>query len=322
MSPPPPALERTSQLIVIGAGYTASRLVLRAGQERPSWAIRVTGRSIERTRERLKAAPQVEVTALDLLDEAHRAAQLEALFEGISPGAWVLYSVPTLYRDFDASRRPHLEPLLASLDAAEEARVAGFIYLSSTSVYGDHGGAWISEQSERRASSTLGKMRRDLEDEMLKPERRAIEVMAIARIVGIYGPGRTLADYIRAGRYKVVGEGEKITNRVHVDDLTDAIWAIIDRAEPGHRAYNVCDGAPLAVRELLEMVNEEFDVPWPPRRELEELAAERGEHVAARWRSSYRCSNARLREELGWEPRYADALQGLRAILNEEQRFG
>lgn len=304
----------SKQLIVLGAGYTGKRVLDAVLTKLPDWSLLATSRSPDLLSD--FHARGVHTAKLDLLDGLQD--DLASLTPHVHRGAWVIYSAPTLYRTYEPAR--HVEPLQGVLAWARKVGCKGVIYLSSTSVYGDYQGEWVEEQSERRPTSALGKMRRDLEDVLLGWSGDVLTHMYVARIVGIYGPGRTLADYIAKGRYRLIDGGQKITNRVHVDDLVSALLAMLERGQPGHRVYNICDGNPLPVKDLVELLVRDYGVAHPEACTLEAYAEARGENVAARWKNSYRCTNERLRTELGWQPQYEDARDGLRAIMSQQSR--
>jgi len=308
-----------TELLIIGAGYTGKILADRALQEHANiTAVRGTSRDQE-TLDALDAMGARGVR-FDLLED-----DADALSAHITPSTWVVYSAPTLYKSYESASEPgaparHVAPVRAVLEQAARQGARGFIYLSSTSVYGDHDGEVVDEESAREPTSPFGKMRAEIEDEVLQGSHgEHIDHLIVARIVGIYGPGRTLAEYIAKGRYKLVDGGKKVTNRVHVEDIARAILAMIERAPAGANAYNVCDGDPRSVRELVDEVCALTETPYPEEVSLEQLASERGENVASRWRNSYRCSNAKLVEELDWSPLYPNALAGYRAILGGDQ---
>ncbi len=299
------------KLFLLGAGYTGMELVrqLRDPARKDPWEIHATTRDADKR----ALVEDLGATAIDfdLLED-----DVDALRPHIAEGAWVVYTAPTLWRSYDAAEDPprHVRPVARVFDLAVERGAKGFVYTSSTSVYGDHDGERIDEESERRPTSDLGKMRRDIE-EILLGRAGDLDAIYIARLVGIYGPGRTLDRYIKGGRYKLVDGGEKLTNRVHVTDIARAIEALMTRGPEGARDYNVTDGNPVTVRELVEAVVAWTDIERPEEVSMEEYAATRGENAAARWRNSYHCLNDRLREETGWEPLWEDALAGYRDLF-------
>ncbi|MFB6262017.1 MAG: NAD-dependent epimerase/dehydratase family protein, partial [Bradymonadaceae bacterium] len=233
------------------------------------------------------------------------------------PGSAVVYSVPTLFREYDEAREPprHVAPVARALEAAADAGAERFVYLSSTSVYGDHDGAWVDEDVEPAPASPMGKMRRDIEEFVLERGPAQGVSANVARLVGIYGPGRTLVDYLRSGRYRLVDGGTKPTNRIHVDDIVRVLRAIVERGPEGARLYNVSDGSPKTAREVVDWAVEHLDVEPPEEISLEAYADQRGPNAVARWANTYRVDNTRMVEELGVAPEYADVFEGYRAIF-------
>lgn len=298
-------------LLIIGAGYTGQRLAHAALGDHKS--VCATSRSPQ-TLELLERAG-ASALRLDLLNDDIGAT----LSPHITPETWIIYSAPTLFDAHDPGGSPprHVRPVARVLDAAAGAHAAGFIYLSSTSVYGDHGGERVDEESACAPSSAAGKMRLDIEDHIMGREGELAH-LCVARLVGIYGPGRTLKDYIERGRYKLVDGGQKRTNRVHVDDIVSALQAMMARAPTGAHLYNVSDGSPQAVADMVRHVCALTGMPMPPSIGMEELIRTRGESVAARWKNTYWCENEKLRKTLSWQPTYPDALAGYGAIFGAQ----
>ena len=107
-------------------------------------------------------------------------------------GAVVYYMVSTLARRYDAEARPHLRPLERCLAALERQAPAGLVYLSSTSVYGDQGGAWIDEQTPTAPQTPWGRMRVELEQRFWDFGAARGLPACVVRLPEIYGPGRGL----------------------------------------------------------------------------------------------------------------------------------
>lgn len=240
----------------------------------------------------------------------------DAIALPLPPGAAVVYSVPTLFEDHEPAPpgqlARHVAPVEQALAWAIEREATTFIYLSSSSVLGDHQGSEVDEDTPCAPISPYGHMRLDIERHLMS--RAAPIDVYVARLVGIYGPGRTILDSIRAGRYRVVN-ADKPTNRIHVDDIAAALLAMIERGPRGPRLYNVCDGNPVTVGALLDVLTAEFGVAAPPSETLDQARARSGVNNAARWEASYRCLNHRLLSELALTLHHPDAIQGYRAIL-------
>lgn len=276
-----------NRLLVIGAGYTGLRLVGRALDA--GWDVTATSRSEPR---------RAELASQGAHALAWSGSDTVAALP-IDEATDVVYSVPP-------------DPSLGPDDLVDIARgCRRFVYLSSTSVYGDHAGQRIDEDSPRRPTSPAGKARLEIEEALLNSALDA----HVVRIVGIYGPGRTLDRYIAGGRYKLVDGGEKLTNRIHVDDLVTTILAVLERAPRGPRAWLAADGHPGTVRELVQWLVEHRQIAWPAQTTLEQYRAERGDDAAERWANSYSADNRRIREELGVTLAYPTVFDGYRAIF-------
>lgn len=297
-------------LLIVGAGYTGERLA-RAGRER-GWSVAGTTRSPET----VEALESMGATAVEW---DVREDEVGALTEYVDGSTDVVYSIPSLYRDYEAGDGEvprHVAPANRVLEMVESEGAGRFIYLSSTSVYGDHDGAWVDEETPTDPVSPNGRMRRDIE-ELVLDEEWAIDTN-VARLVGIYGPGRTMDRYVESGRYKLVDGGTKPTNRVHVDDIVGALVAIIDRAPGGARLYNVSDGHPKTVAEVVDWLVDHRGIERPEEVSLEEYRQMRGPNAAARWENTYRVSNERLVEELDVELAYPDVFAGYSAIFADQ----
>ncbi|WP_164856334.1 NAD-dependent epimerase/dehydratase family protein [Lujinxingia sediminis] len=297
-----------SKILMVGAGYTGLEI---ARQAREAGLDVVATTSNPERRQALEA-----LGALVL--EWKASADASPLAEHLDVHTALLYSVPPLPDTYapgdENSPAEHLIPLLAALKLAEAQGCPRFVYLSSTSVYGDHNAQWLDEDAELRPTSPQGKMRRDSELAVLGAE--GIEGYTL-RIVGIYGPGRTILGRLESGRYPLVDGGKKITNRIHVEDLAQAALAVALRAPKGSRPYNVSDGQPTAVRELVSFVCEQTGLPMPEPISIEDYARRvQNPNVVARWTNSARVSNRRLLDELQIELRYPDVFAGYRPILN------
>lgn len=250
----------------------------------------------------------------DVLEDS--AQSLEAAIDPASP---VIYSVPTLFDGYEPGGEElprHVEPVESVIGAAEAAGASRFIYLSSTSVYGDHDGAWVDETTPTAPTSPMGKMRRDIEEHVL--ERDTSMDVNVARLVGIYGPDRTMADFIERGLYRLVDGGTKPTNRIHVADIVGGLMALIERGPEGARLYNFSDGHPRSAAEVVGWLVDRLGLERPESVSMEEYAQERSENAVARWRNTYRVSNRRLVDELDYEFQYPDVFAGLEAIYADE----
>jgi nucleoside-diphosphate-sugar epimerase len=128
--------------------------------------------------------------------------------------------------------------------------VRQLIYTGSYAVYGDRNGAWVSEETSVAPANSNGEILRETEDVLLSAERENLRV-CILRLGGIYGPNRELVKIFgRVAGTTRPGNGEDVTNWIHLDDIVGAIEFARQHNLQG--IYNLVDDAHLKSRELLE----------------------------------------------------------------------
>jgi nucleoside-diphosphate-sugar epimerase len=185
----------------------------------------------------------------------------------------------------------------AVVEAIARAGARRLVYVSSTGVYAAGGGAWVDERWPLEPVTASGRARLAAE--------RAIEGAAaglsvvMLRAAGIYGPGRGVVARLRAGTFRIVGDGTAHTSRVHVDDLAAAIVLAGEAAAPA-RVYNVADRDPCTLAEHADGAAALLGLPRPPR----VPAAEVDPEVAGMLLADRRIDAGLLSRELGWSPRY------------------
>ena len=185
----------------------------------------------------------------------------------------------------DAYRSVYLEGARNLLDAFAPARL---LFTSSTSVYAQTDGALVDENSPADPPSETGCLLREAEKLVLAREG------IVARLAGIYGPGRSvLLRKFFSGEAVIEGDGGRIVNQVHRDDIASALRVLVEKSAAG--IFNVSDDTPMPQREIYAWLAERFARPLPPLGPIDPNR-KRG------W-TSKRVSNAKLRA-LGWEPKY------------------
>ena len=217
----------------------------------------------------------------------------------------VVYAVAAGRRDEGAYRRAYVDGVSALLDVLEQRAEPPWraFFVSSTSVYGERGGAWIDETSPLQPRGFSGESLAAGERRMLASPIPA----TIVRFAGIYGPGRGwLVERARAGA-DCAGDPPRYTNRIHRDDCAGALAHLVTR-EQVDDVYIGVDDAPVEECEVMEWLAARLDAPAPRR-------VRRGE--AAGQGSGKRCSNARLRAS-GYRFRYPTYREGYAAVLAGE----
>ena len=186
-------------------------------------------------------------------------------------------------------------------------------YLSTTGVYGDRSGEWVSEESALAAKSVEGKRRVAAEREWLHLGSEEDVSVQIFRLPGLYGQGRSALDKLRAGEARRIAAPDQVFSRIHIDDLAAALEASI--AHPRASAiYNICDDEPAPNSDVVAYAAVLLGVEPPPEIPLEQ--ADLSAKAQRFYEESKRVSNARAKAELGWTPAYPSYREGLAAILD------
>jgi nucleoside-diphosphate-sugar epimerase len=185
-------------------------------------------------------------------------------------------------------------------------------YLSTVGVYGDWQGQWVDEASPARPTSERSLRRVQAERAWLDFAKDTGKRVEVFRLAGIYGPGRSVIDTLRAGTARRIVKPGQVFNRIHVDDVAQALAAAIDK-DTGHRIYNVGDDEPAPPQDVVAHAAELMGLPVPPEVALE--AAGLTGMAASFWFECKRVSNARIKGALGVELMYPTYREGLRALL-------
>ena len=287
------------KLFCFGLGYTAMCLAhLLARQE--GWAVAGTCRTPEQ-----QAAVRHGGFDAALFERTRPLARAAESLAGVTH---LLSSVPP-----DDPGDPVLACHGGDIAALGSLEWVG--YLSTTAVYGDRGGGWVDEKTTPAPSGARGVQRRAAEDAWFGLRRRSATPVHVFRLAGIYGPGRSALDQVRAGTAKRIIKPGQMFSRIHVDDLVAVLLASMMRPDPG-AVYNVCDDVPAPSAEVTEFACALLGVTPPPEVPLE--AAALGPMAASFWADNRRVRNARIKDELGITLRYPDYRAGLKAIAAGE----
>jgi nucleoside-diphosphate-sugar epimerase len=190
--------------------------------------------------------------------------------------------------DAAAYRQIYLNGARHLLETFSRAKI---LFTSSTSVYAQRDGSWVSEESETKPHREAGRILLEVEELIL--EKGGI----VVRIGGIYGPQRSaLLSKFLNGTATIDPDNDRFVNQVHRDDIASALFLLLNR-EPQEPAqiYNVVDDQPLLQSECYRWLAQRLNRPLPPIRKSEQ-PRKRGD-------TNKRVSNAKL-HNAGWTPQY------------------
>jgi nucleoside-diphosphate-sugar epimerase len=288
-----------TRLFSFGLGYSALHLARRLRQD--GWDIAGTARTAEGA------------------DAIAREGFAPLVFDGTRPGAGigealkvathVLVSVPP-----DDGGDPVLQHHAADIAAAPSLSWIG--YLSTVGVYGDRNGAWVDEDTPTEAGSARSRRRVAAEEAWRAFGACEHKRVQIFRLAGIYGPGRSAIDRLRAGTAQRIVKPGQVFNRIHVDDIAGVLHAAMTRIGV-HEVYNVADDEPAPPQDVIAYAAQLLQVPAPPEITIEQ--AKLSPMAMSFYVENKRISNARLRGDLGVDLEFPSYREGLRAILARER---
>jgi len=264
------------RILIAGCGYVGQAtadLFHAAGWDVEGWT------ASEESRAALSAKPypscQVDISNCDQV--AERPGTFDA----------VIHCASSRGGGVEFYRQIYLDGARNLLDRFAETKL---FFTSSTSVYAQCDGSWVTEESETQPVRDTGLVL--LETEKLVLERRG----TVARLAGIYGPGRSaLLSKFLAGTAIIDPESDRFVNQVHRHDIASAIFFLLTRETQETQIYNVVDDQPMLQTECYRWLAQRLDRPLPP------IGKSTGQRK--RGSSNKRVSNAKLRS-LGWTPRY------------------
>lgn len=277
------------RFFLFGLGFSG-RVIARRLAER-GWQVAGTTRSGEAV-----DLPGITVHPFDR-DHPLPAAALDGVTH-------VLSSVPP-----DTLGDPVLDlmgPALAGLDLAW----AG--YLSTTGIYGDHGGGWVDEDTPPAPTLDRSRRRAQAEAQWLASGLP----VHVFRLAGIYGPGRSALDNVRDGTARSIDKPGQVFSRIHVEDIAQTVLASIDRPRPG-AIYNVCDDDPAPPQEVVAYACSLLGRPVPPVVAWDEAKATLSPMALSFYADNKRVRNDRMKTELGVRLKYPSYREGLQAIARE-----
>ena len=176
-------------------------------------------------------------------------------------------------------------------------------YLSSTGVYGDTGGAWVDESAATGGGRRSARAGADA--------AWLARGACVLRLPGIYGPGRSAFDRVRAGTAHRIDLPDQIVSRIHVEDIASGVLAAIARGAAG--AFNLSDDLPASQNAVVEEACRLLGLAPPPMQRLDEAGLSpmaRGFYAENR-----RVANGKARRLLGWAPQYPTYREGLAGLL-------
>jgi len=266
-----------ARILIAGCGYVGEAtadLFHSAGWNVEGWV------HSKESAERL-SFKQYSIHAIDISQSAEVAKHAEA-FDA------VIHCASSRGGDAEVYRQIYLNAARYLRETFPKAKI---LFTSSTSVYAQHNGSWVTEESATEPVRETSRILLEVENLIL--ENSGI----VARLAGIYGPRRSaLLTKFLNGTATIDPNNDGFVNQVHRDDIASALFLLLNRETPASaQIYNVVDDQPVLQSECYRWLAQRLNRPLPVVKESEQ-PRKRGD-------TNKRVSNAKLRGS-GWKPQY------------------
>jgi len=277
------------RVLIAGCGYvgaTSARLFAEAGWEVIGWT-----RSKESAEQ--VSAGAISVAAMDISD-------LKNVRQNSFDADVVVHCAGVAKRDPQSYQQVYRDGVANLVASFPRARL---IFTSSTSVYAQQDGSWVTEESPAEPLTERGKILRQAENIVL--DHGGI----VLRVAGIYGPGRSFLLRSVINRTPLALVPDRFVNQVHRHDVAGAIFFLAEHeAMLAPRIFNVVDNLPVLRSEILAWLSAELRIPLSSSEAIEEKRTD----------SNKRVSNAKLRG-LGWAPIYPNYIDAFTRSIFRQQ---
>ena len=272
------------RILIVGCGDVGLRLIRQLRSRHPSAQLSILATA--RRSAQCDAIREAGAVPLQLdLDRSSDATRLAALGRHV-----VILVQPSEGSARDLRSRKLVSAWAAAGGAARLGQ--SFVYLSTTGVYGDRGGAWTDECSPAVPRSDRSRRRHDAEQQW-----QGRLGAARLRVPGIYADDRLPLERIAQGLPCAITSEDSYSNHLHAEDLAQLAWLALFRAGPG-RLYTVVDDEPLTMGQWFDTVAQASGLPPVPRLPREQLKTRVSPMMWSFMSESRRMHNARMHAEL------------------------
>ena len=187
-------------------------------------------------------------------------------------------------------------------------------YLSATSVYGDHNGKWVNEDSKLNPLTENGKSRLNAEKSWLSFAKRKNLPIQIFRLSGIYSQERNIFKKIKSGSHKIINKPKHFFSRIHVEDISNILKKTLDPKKiKSGEIYNLSDDYPCS---NIEVANYAYDLMKISKPKMIETREIENEMLRNFYKDSKKVSNKKIKEVFSYKLKFPTYKEGLRSIFN------
>ena len=192
----------------------------------------------------------------------------------------------------------------------ESSKVKWITYLSATSVYGDHKGEWVNEDSETKPTSQNGIARLKAENSWLSLQMNKSLPVQIFRLSGIYSNENNILVRLKLGTAKLIDKKNQYFSRIHVEDISNILFKSLSKFKSGE-IYNLSDDRPSSSEEITSFGVKILDMQNPKKIQVNEI---KNEMITNFYKDSKKVSNKKVKEYFNYSLKFPTYVEGLNYI--------
>ena len=194
----------------------------------------------------------------------------------------------------------------------ESSKVKWITYLSATSVYGDHKGEWVNENSKTNPISNNGVARLKAESSWVSLEKNNKLPVQIFRLSGIYSNEKNILVRLKLGDVKLINKRDHYFSRIHVDDIANILFKSLSKFKSGE-IYNLSDDKPSSFEELALLGAKILNIKNVEKIEVDEI---KNEMLKNFYNESKKVSNKKVKNYFNYNLKFPSYIEGLNYIRN------
>jgi nucleoside-diphosphate-sugar epimerase len=191
-------------------------------------------------------------------------------------------------------------------------KIKWITYLSATSVYGDHGGEWVDENSETKPTSLNGIERLKVEKEWMKLTSKFDLPFQIFRLSGIYSNQYNVLKRLKSGNAKIINKRNHFFSRIHVEDIANILSSSLNNFKD-KEIYNISDNQPASSKDVTMYGVKLLGADQPKTIETSEIESEMLKNF---YKDSKKVDNKKMKEFFNYKLKYPTYVEGLNYIFN------
>jgi nucleoside-diphosphate-sugar epimerase len=197
-------------------------------------------------------------------------------------------------------------------DYFESSKFKWITYLSATSVYGNHNGEWVDENSETKPNSPNGVERLEVEKEWMQLASKFDLPFQIFRLSGIYSNQYNILKRLKSGEAKIINKKKHFFSRIHVEDIANVLFSSLNNFKK-KEIYNISDNHPASAEEVTMYGVKLLGIDKPKTIEINEVESEMLKNF---YKDSKKVDNKKMKKFFNHKLKYPTYVEGLNYIFN------